>query len=228
MRILLLEDDPDQLSIARHWLEEHGHAVHGFANGDEAIKAIERDRFDLAILDWMVPGTNGEAVLLWIRKRDKRMPVVFATARDEEDEIVHILGVGADDYVVKPLRRREFVARVEALGRRSGETQRAVQPFEVGPYRIDPAKRSVALAGQVVKMTPRMFAVAILLFRKHGELVSRGQIYEEAWGRREQPDTRTVDTHVSRLRTALELDGRHGWKLSSVYQLGYRLEEVDR
>ncbi len=228
MRILLLEDDPDQLAIARHWLEEHGHGVHAFTSGDEAIRAIERDRFDIAVLDWMLPGTNGEEVLRWIRKRDPRMPVLFATARDEEEEIVHILGLGADDYVVKPLRRREFVARVESLGRRLGAVQETLQPFEVGPYRVDPAKRSVALAGQAVKMTPRMIAVAILLFRKRGELVSRAELYENAWGRRDQPDTRTVDTHVSRLRTALELDGRHGWRLSSVYQHGYRLEEVDR
>lgn len=227
MRIILLEDDPDQLAIARLWLEEKGHQVHGFPRGAEVIRAVERETFDLAILDWMVPDVSGEEVLRWIRKREGRTPVMFATAKDEESEIVHILGLGADDYVVKPLRRMEFLARVEALGRRYGGATAGVDEVIVaGPYRVDGRTRTVALGGEVVKLTPRMAAVALVLFRKRGELVSRGQLYEEVWGRREALETRTVDTHVSRLRQALQLDGRHGWKLTSVYQHGYRLEEA--
>jgi len=200
--------------------------VLGATTGNAALKALERDSFDLAIFDWMVPGLSGEDLLRWVRQRLKKLPVMFATARDTEMEIATILKLGADDYVVKPLRRLEFLARVEALGRRAGALGDADEAFEIGPYRIDPQRRIISLGGQPVKMTPRMADVAILLFRKRGELVSRAQLYEQVWGQREALDSRTVDTHVSRLRQALELDGRHGWRLSAVYHHGYRLESA--
>lgn len=227
MRIAVLEDDPDQLAVAILWLEEKGHAVHGFTRGAEILKALARETFDLAILDWMVPDLTGEEVLGRLLALQRRVPVMFATAKDEEQEIAHILTLGADDYVVKPLRRLEFLARIEALGRRYGVASGPVQgALDVGPYQVNPRTRSIALSGAAVKMTPRMFALAHMIFKRPGALLSRAHIYEEVWGQREQLDTRTVDTHVSRLRQALELDGRHGWRLASVYQLGYRLEET--
>jgi two-component system response regulator RegX3 len=227
LRILLLEDDPIQLQLAQSWLQANGHQVTGVTEGHHALKALERDSFDLAILDWMVPDLSGPDLLTWIRQRPKRLPVMFATARDDEMEIVSMLRLGADDYIVKPLRRLEFLARVEAIGRLAGVLgPDSEEPFEVGPYRIEPRVRSIWLQGRAVKMTPRMADVALILFRKRGELVSRAQLYEQAWGHRETLDSRTVDTHVSRLRQALELDGRHGLKLAAVYHHGYRLEEA--
>ncbi len=228
MRILCLDDDPLQLKLAGALLEQQGHTVIACTKGAAAIRAVERDTFDLAILDWMVPDVSGEEVLRWIRGRGHRIPVMFVTSNDAEDEVVHILGLGADDYLVKPLRPKEFLARIEALGRRLGSGAKAArEAVEIGPYRLDTRTRTVSVGGKAVKMTPRMVEVASILFRKAGELVSRTQLYEQAWGRREQLDTRTVDTHVSRLRSALELDGRHGWRLASVYQHGYRLEKTD-
>ena len=225
MRILLVEDDPIQLELAQSWLEGNGHSVVGAASGSTALKALERDSFDVAIFDWMVPDVSGQELLRWVRKRQKRLPVMFATARDDEREIASVLNLGADDYVVKPLRRLEFLARVDALGRRAGIIGADIDDaFELGPYRVDPRQRAISLDGRIVKMTPRMADVALLLFRKRGELVSRAQLYEQVWGQRESLDSRTVDTHVSRLRQALELDGRHGWRLSAVYHHGYRLE----
>ncbi|HZZ92935.1 MAG TPA: response regulator transcription factor [Usitatibacter sp.] len=227
MRILLLEDDPIQLELARSWLEGNGHAVTGVSSGKAALKVLERDSFELAIFDWMVPDLSGEELLRWVRQRQKRLPVMFATARDEELEIATVLNLGADDYVVKPLRRLEFLARVDALGRRAGLSGAELEEaFDIGPYRIDPRRRTICLEGRAVKMTPRMADVALLLFRKRGELVSRAQLYEQVWGHPEALDSRTVDTHVSRLRQALELDGRHGWRLSAVYHHGYRLENA--
>lgn len=225
MHILLLEDDPIQLQLAASWLEAGGHRVTGTGSGAEALALLERDAFDVAIFDWMVPDLSGEALLRHVRGQKKRIPIMFATARDEEDEIASILRLGADDYVVKPLRRAEFQARVDALGRRAGVAEFTEdEVLEVGPYRLDRRGRSISLGGRAVKMTPRMVEVALLLFRRRGEIVSRAQLYEQIWGHRQPLDTRTVDTHVSRLRQALELDGRHGFKLSSVYQHGYRLE----
>jgi two-component system response regulator RegX3 len=177
----------------------------------------------MAVLDWMVPDVSGEEVLRWIRARHRAMPVLFATANDSEAEVAHILSIGADDYLVKPLRRLEFVARLAALARRAAPAA-AEELIEEPPYAFDVRRRKAVLAGREIEVSPRMFELAVLLFRKRGELVSRTHIYEHVWGRREDVQTRTVDTHVSRLRGALELDGRHGWRLASVYQLGYRLE----
>lgn len=227
MRILLLEDDPLQLELAGRWLEDANHRVIGATRGSDAMKLLGRETFDLVILDWMIPDMGGDALLRWIRERHRRLPVMFATARDEEHEVAAMLRLGADDYVVKPLRRLEFVARVEALGRRAGVVRPAAgEVIEIGPYRLDPEGRTITLEGELVKMTPRMLDVATVFFRKQGELVSRAHLYEVVWGRLEQLDTRTVDTHVSRLRNALQLDGRHGLRLSAVYQHGYRLEAV--
>ena len=222
MRILHLDDDRLQLDLVRQWTEPAGHVVHGCTSGTEALKAIERETFDMSVLDWMVPDLSGEEVLRWIRARHPAMPVIFATSNGGEAEVAHILSIGADDYLVKPLRRLEFLARLDALARRSSPAP--AQELEAPPYLLDVRRRKIALDGREVEVSPRMFDLALLLFRKRGELVSRAHIYEHVWARRDAPQTRTVDTHVSRLRVALELDGRHGWRLASVYQLGYRLE----
>lgn len=224
LRVAVLEDDPDQLALERRWLEAAGHACHGFARSADFMKTIGRESFDVIVLDWMVPDLSGEVVLQWIRKTlPDRVPVMFATARDEETQIVEILRLGADDYLVKPLRHAEFVARVEALDRRFA-ARAGEKSLRVGPYRIEAATRTVSLKGRPVEMTPHMFEIARILFEKREALVSRGHLYEQVWGRPLESATRTVDTHVSRVRRALELDGRHGWRLSSIYQHGYRLE----
>ena len=224
LRVALLEDDPDQLALERRWLEAAGHICHGFTRSAELLAAIGRESFDVYVLDWMVPDLSGEAVLEWIRQKlPQRVPVMFATARDEEAEIVEILSLGADDYLVKPLRHGEFVARVEALGRRQAAAAGA-RGEKVGPYAIDAGSRTVKLDGRPVELTPRLYEIARILFEKRETLVSRGYLYEQVWGRALESGTRTVDTHVSRLRRALELDGRHGWRLTSIYQHGYRLE----
>lgn len=227
LRVLLLEDDPLQLELAASWLREAGYDVVDASTGRDAMRILADGTVDLAIFDWMLPDITGDEVLQWLRERQRRMPVMFATSRDEEAEVSSMLELGADDYVAKPLRRREFVARVAALARRAGLAHEPEdQWLQLGPYRINRTARTISLSGRGVKLTPRMMEVALLLFRKHGELVTRKQLYEQVWGHREALDTRSVDTHVSRLRQALELDGRHGWRLAAVYQHGYRLESM--
>jgi len=225
IRVLLVEDDPIQLRLATSWLEEAGHLVSGQTRAAAAIKQMQRESFDLVVVDWMLPEISGEDLLRWIRSRQRRLPVMFATARDEEEEIASILQLGADDYIVKPLRRLEFLARIDALARRSGLDNEATR-IELGPYAIDLPTRTITLDGKTANMTPRMVEIAIMLFRRHGELVSRAHLYEHIWGVAGEPNTRTLDTHVSRLRNALQLDGRHGWRLAAIYQHGYRLEKT--
>jgi DNA-binding response OmpR family regulator len=226
LRILYLEDEPLQRELATRWLEADGCSVHAVESGGDAIRAVERETFDIVVLDWEVPPPSGVEVLRWIRARGRATPVVFVTSRDTEEDIVTILGVGADDYFAKPLRRGEFLARMRALARRAGLGPADSATIELGPYRIDVARRAIWVEGEPVQLKPRATDLAILFFRKRGQVVSRAEIYESVWGRREKVDTRTADVHVSTVRKALRLDGSLGWRLSSVYQHGYRLEEL--
>jgi two-component system, OmpR family, response regulator RegX3 len=227
MRILHLDDHPLQLDLARAWLEPQGHELVSVTTGGEAIAAMQDSGpFDLVILDWMVPGMSGEEVLRWIRERDQRVPVMFATSNEDEAEIVHILDLGADDYLTKPLRRMEFLARVNALLRRAAPAG-PTPAGELQPYQLDRATRTVLLQGNTVRMSARMNDLAFHLFDRRGQIVSRREIFKQVWGYSRELESRTVDTFVSRLRTALELDGRHGWRIVSVYQHGYRLEKIE-
>lgn len=226
MRILHLDDDPLQLDIARTWLEAEGHEVVSVQSGAAAIEAITGGHFDVALLDWFVPDVSGEDVLRRVRTQDPAMPVMFATANEREDEIAHILDLGADDYLVKPLRRREFLARLNALARRAGVM--GERPAEtLAPYELLRDPRVVALDGKPVRMSARMTDLAFYLFEKRGEIVTRKEIFKRAWNMTKPIESRVIDTFVSRLRTTLELDGRHGWRIVSIYQHGYRLEKVD-
>lgn len=223
MKILHLDDDRFLLDLAKRWLEEAGHTVTDCEGGQAAIRAIQQGSFDIAILDRRIPDVSGDEVLRWIRTHHGRMPVIIATSLDEEEEVARILNLGADDYLVKPLRRAEFLARVTAVARRAG-VDGGESAIEEPPFVINPRERSVTIAGTPVKLTPRLFDLTHLLFSRRGELITRPQIYLQVWGHPEAGESRTVDTHISRLRALLELDGRHGWKLTSVYQHGYRLE----
>jgi DNA-binding response OmpR family regulator len=224
MNILHLDDDGFILDLARQWLEGAGHTVTGYQSGAAAVKAIGNSAFELAILDRSVPDVPGEEVLRWIRTHHPRMPVIFATSTDDEEEIARILNLGADDYLVKPLRRAEFLARVTAVARRAGIDGDGT--IDEPPYRVRGRERLITIAGNAVRLTPRLFDLAFLFFSRRGELVTRPQIFLQVWGHAEPAESRTVDTHVSRLRHLLELDGRHGWRLVSVYQHGYRLEQT--
>ena len=223
MRILHLDDDGFILELARHWLEDAGHHVTSCESGAAAIAALQREPHDLAVLDARVPDVPGEEVLRWIRTHHPRMPVVFATSTDDEAEVARVLTLGADDYLVKPLRPIEFLARVTAAARRAGLVERD-ESIREGAYVIQPRERAVSVAGEAVRLTPRLFDLAHLLFARRGELLTRQQIYLQVWGQADGAENRTIDTHVSRLREVLQLDGRHGWRLTSVYKHGYRLE----
>jgi two-component system response regulator RegX3 len=230
MRIAILEDDPSQADLVRVWLAGVGHACHIFHRGSEFQRVMTRDSFDLLILDWELAKDdplNGEMVLTWVRANVRdNVPVLFATARVSEQDIVTALKSGADDYLVKPLRKHELLARVEALGRRARPQPRTTEAIKIGEFEIDLDRRSVLRSRQPVELTQKDFDLAVFLFRNVGNLVSRGHILESVWGRSPDLNTRTVDTHVSRLRAKLGLVPENGWRLTAVYQHGYRLETV--
>jgi len=177
------------------------------------------------MIDWMVPRMSGIEVMKRYRESARDYtPVLFVTARDAEEDVVLALQAGADDYMSKPLRRNELLARVTALARRARSGANEQQLPDSSPFTFDLETHSLALDGRPIDLTEREFELALFMFRNAGRVLSRGHILEMLWGV-QQPDvqTRTVDTHISRLRKKLHLGGDSGWLLTAVYQHGYRL-----
>ena len=228
MRIALLEDDPDQSEIVRLWLEEAEHNVVEFSRGGDFVRGVRRESFDLYLLDWMLPDISGLDVLCKLRGEHRDVtPVMLATVRQEERDIVRALESGADDYLVKPIRRRELVARVEAICRRSGTAASDSESFDANPYTMDLKHKTALLRGEEIPLTHREFELAMFFFRHAGQAVSRAHILEAIWDiDNADVTTRTVDTHISRLRKKMQLNADNGWKLSAIYQHGYRLENM--
>lgn len=229
MRVAILEDDPDQAEIASLWLSEAGCRVVCFADARGFLRAVRRDSFDLYLLDWVLPDLSGIEALEKLRGEfGDNTPVIVATIKDAEDDVVRALESGADDYIVKPMRRNELVARVNAILRRVVGQTAGASALDVAPYRINIEKRQIFLREDEITLTNREFALAVFLFRNAGKMISRDHILEEIWGIESKDlSTRTVDTHVSRLRKKLALIADNGWKLASIYQLGYRIERLD-
>ena len=227
MHIAILEDDADQRDFLVTCLARQDVTVSDYESVAELQRAVQRHRFDLFVIDWRLPEVSGLSFVQQLRRQlGWEVPILMITATRSEQDVINALRSGADDFLAKPLRPDELLARVQALARRT-LGRREQYTLELPPYRVDTTRRDVALAGQPVPLTDREYALASLFIGHAGELFSRHQLLEMIWGIRGDLTTRTVDTHVSRLRRKLELDGRHGWRLRSVYQQGYRLEPDD-
>jgi DNA-binding response OmpR family regulator len=224
MRLAILEDDTAQAETLSNWLTAAGHDCHVYSTGKSLIKQASRESYDLFVLDWEVPDLSGLHVLRWIRRAlPRELPVLFVTYRDAEQDIVEALNQGADDYLPKPVRRGELLARVNALLRRAWSDS-ASAAAEFPPYHFDVHETRATLSGEDIVLTQKEFAVALFLFRHLGRLVSRGHLFEAVWGRGAELSSRTVDTHVSRVRSKLRLRPENGYRVVPVYSYGYRLE----
>lgn len=227
MLIGLLEDDPAQADLLTSWLQEAGHEVVHRTSGDAFIDAFSQNAFDLAILDWQTPGKTGIDVLHVLRTQfNCKMPILFSTQRNTEDDIVAALKKGADDYLTKPVRKAELIARLDALGRRAGVNQ-AANHKEFGPITFIKDIGQVLLNGEPVKLTRKDYLVADCLFSHLGKVLSREFLLREVWGVENGLDTRTVDVHVSRVRRSLKIGPEMGYVIKTIYQHGYRLEKLD-
>jgi len=224
LRIALLEDSEEQAARVRRWIEGKGYHCGAFATAEEFQRAFRRSSYDVVVLDWTLEsGSSGLEVLHWIRRTlTSDVPVIFVTSRQEEEDIVKALRAGADDYLAKPVRQHELIARLYALARRA---QPESEILECPPYTFDTTVREVRLDGEPVRLTEKEYELALFLFRNRGRVLSRQHLLTSVWGTSAELNTRTIDTHASRLRKKLRLLASERWKLTSIYQHGYRLEE---
>ncbi|MDH3637957.1 MAG: response regulator transcription factor [Gammaproteobacteria bacterium] len=229
MRIALVEDDQDQAKLMQLWLEAAGHQCTHFGASKPFLRALARESFDLMIMDWMLPDISGLEALKTIREQHEwRVPVLFITQKDDEENIVEALQAGADDYMTKPPKQMEMLARIQALGRRGGKTSDSeTTRMQMDPYDIDTRTRQVLVNGESVALTQKEYELVVFLFRNNGRIVSRGHLLESVWGTNPDINTRTIDTHMSRIRNKLKINPENGWRLNSIYQHGYRLERLD-
>lgn len=227
MYIAILEDDVDIAAILKKWLGEAGHNCRVFYSGKKLIAWAAKEPFDFYILDWNVPDISGLEVVQWLREKNRAIaPILFVTVRNSEADVVAALEAGADDFMVKPIRRNELVARIIALVRRSAHNK--VEPDEQRflPFCVLPSSRQIFLNDVSISLTEKEFDLAYFLFKNTGKLLSRQYISETVWGRPASTMSRTIDTHISRIRKKLSLEPNHNYRLVPIYNVGYRLERI--
>jgi two-component system response regulator RegX3 len=223
-RVLLVEDDRTLRTALTDALAGEGHAVVAAADGHEARALLRAQRFDLAVLDVMLPGPSGLELLRELRARDGDTPVLLLTARGEEGDKVLGLELGADDYVTKPFSLRELLARVKAMLRRRERAGAAlVEQFALGAVAVDLAAFTVTRGGVVHALSPKEAGMLRLLRQRGGRAVARAEFLREVWGGAPFVGDRTIDTHVLNLRQKVEQDARAPRFLLTVHGVGYRL-----
>lgn len=228
MRVAVLEDDLVLQAQVRMIIEGLGHACQLFGTVKAVLARLRQESFDLLMLDWNLPDGTGLDVLAWLQANlESRPPVIMLTARGEVDDVVAGLGAGADDYVVKPVDPAILAARTTALLRRAYPAPANAGTEVLHGVRFDHSADRVETAAGEVQLTAKEFALTLLLFRNLNRPLSRSHLLEAVWGHHPDLETRTLDTHVSRIRSKLSLRPEHGFRLAPVYSFGYRLEQVD-
>lgn len=225
MLVCVLEDDAVLNQQICNLLIAAGHSVTTFTDGDAVLRALRLETFDLFILDWHVPGASGFDVLKTIRKiKHLNTPVVFITARTDEQDVLQVFQAGADDYCIKPIKQREFTSRVDALLRRSFPRIKQASTRNYSDYIFDTATRRVEFRDQVAILSEKEFNLAIFLFENQERALSRQRLLSEIWGSEGDAISRTLDVHISTLRKKLDLSSTSTHlHLKSIHGYGYRL-----
>jgi two-component system KDP operon response regulator KdpE len=222
-RLLLIEDDPTIRTPLLRALRERGHAVAVAGTAMSGLQAVLNDRPDLVVLDLGLPDLDGRELLRMLRAVTAT-PVIIATARDEETEIVRGLDAGADDYVVKPFTAAQLDARIRAVLRRGGAPATLPDAVMVGELRIEPAARRTTLAGVPVELTPREFDLLHYLALRAGQVVTKRELLTQVWQVPYGGADKTVDVHLSWLRRKLGESAQHPRYLHTVRGVGVRLD----
>jgi two-component system response regulator RstA len=227
--VLLVEDDSRLASLTREYLEKHGSLVTVKANGEAGLEEARRQRYDVVLLDVMLPRMSGIQVCQRLREHSD-VPVIMITARGEEADRVLGLELGADDYIPKPFSPRELLARIRALVRRArGRAGPSRRTVVVADLELDPGARTALLAGAALDLTAYEFSLLYVLAERAGRVLSREQLMDLAGGNAEEAFDRSIDVHISRLRHKLGDDSRRPRRIKTVRGVGYQyVLEVER
>ncbi|MFW6597553.1 response regulator [Propionibacteriaceae bacterium Y2011] len=222
-RVLVVEDEESYREALTYMLRKEGFDVVEAADGTEGLAEFDRVGADIVLLDLMMPGLPGTEVCRQLRLRGS-VPVIMVSARESEVDKVVGLELGADDYVTKPFSHRELVARIRAVLRRGQEVELVPDVVESAGVRMDVERHEVSVNGEKVKLALKEFELLEMLLRNAGRVMTRGQLIDRIWGADYVGDTKTLDVHIKRLRTKIEVDPSSPRYLVTVRGLGYKFE----
>jgi DNA-binding response OmpR family regulator len=225
-KLLVVDDKANVRDLLREYLTQQGFAVATAVNGREALYAARHEQPDVILLDIMMPEMDGYEFLRQYR-RERSVPVIVITARDEESDAVLGLELGADDYIIKPFRMRELAARVRAVLRRAEPPDPALKPLRVGDLLLDEARHTLTVRGQPVALTPTEFNLLALLMRSPGQAFTRQQIADHLAEDGFAGLERTLNVHVRNLRLKIEPDAENPTYIETVFGVGYRLNRPE-
>ena len=223
-RVLVVDDEPDLLELVRVNLAQAGYMVETATSGSEALAALRRAPPDVMILDLMLPDLSGTELCARVRadQRLAALPIIMLTAKSEEIDRVVGLELGADDYVTKPFSPRELALRVRAVLRRRAPSGEEARVLEHGALRVDPDSHRASVDGREITLTAKEFQLLVALMGRPGRVMTRERLLDEVWGSDITVTSRTIDTHLKRLREKL---GRAGDLIETVRGVGYRFAE---
>jgi DNA-binding response OmpR family regulator len=228
MRIAIADDEIDVVNYLKAIVEELGYSAVGFADGNALSQSLVRETYDLVILDWTMPKKDGLETLSWMQTAlPERPPVIMMTNRTAKKDITDALNAGADDYITKPEDRGVIAARINAMLRRNAGSGAFDTKATYGKYDFDRIEQTVTFDGQTVMMTAKEFELADLFFRNRDRTLSRNYIMETIWRTTAALATRTLDMHISRVRSKLDLKPENGFRIFTVFGYGYRLETME-
>ncbi|MFZ5906478.1 MAG: response regulator [Nitrospirota bacterium] len=222
-RILIIEDEADLVELIAYNLKKEGFAVESSSDGDDALKKIRKEPYDLLILDLMLPGIQGMELCRIVRSDPKtaRTPIIMLTAKGEEIDRILGLEMGADDYMAKPFSPRELVARVKAVLRRVSEKPVLEKLLKIGDLEIDLERYTVSVRGKPAKLSATEFKLLLFLAERRGKVFSRNQLLDAIWRDEAFVEPRTVDVHIRRLRAQIERDPANPKYIKTMRGIGY-------
>lgn len=223
MKLLIVDDEPTLVETVQNRMRKEGYSTFAAGSAEEGMRLFKRVRPDLILLDIMLPNRSGFDLCRAIRK-DSTTPIIFLTARGDEQERVKGLEMGADDYVVKPFNLAELAARVRAVLRRA-PSEVLQETVERGPLTIDPKRHEAFLDGKPLPLSPKEFALLYFLAKNAGQVFSREALLDRVWGKDAFVTARTVDVHIRWLRKRIEPDAENPTRLITVRGVGYKYAE---
>ncbi|MCW4469316.1 response regulator transcription factor [Flavobacterium sp. MFBS3-15] len=223
MKLLIVEDEPQLLSLIRKGLSEQNHDVSAALDGSTALQLLQDNRFDVVVLDVMLPDINGIEICRRLRAAGNFVPILMLTALDSSENIVSGLNSGADDYMAKPFKFTELEARINALARRAGQSQKPAERIKVEDLEIDLSTKKVTRAGDAIQLTAKEFLLLYYLAKNSGIILSREKILDNVWNINFDMNTNVVDVYINYLRK--KIDKPYAQKLIHTLKgLGYTLK----